>query len=332
MDCRRLAFCVLNVLLTVVSLAALVLGGLVTANPNYVATILATGSNTVSSLSGDTREDFQIFELNIADIEMYRRAGICLIVVGISVFGTALPGWVTWWFLRKPSVTAVKMLFFYIVLLTVLATVQIGLIGDFLDWYSKIPDRMREYYETHTLENNYNESGPGDFSLNVNLLHYVYDCCGIFGQSDFMNSPTGLPPSCCKQSIISGDDSTKKLDCMSGGARDDYYSQQAELKVLKNLTTIGAIAAVILLLQAVQVIIGVLFLRDPERVRVAPKLLPATNVHETPATSVKQKPVVTSSVSALPPIRTPRTPRLTSDVTHPIQTARTSGTSFSSSR
>ncbi|KAK7473723.1 hypothetical protein BaRGS_00035050, partial [Batillaria attramentaria] len=249
----RTCFICFNVVIAFLSAGFLVAGVITFVEPKHVASTFGTDTSKASKLDQKTREDFQIYEVQINELVFYHKTGIALTTIAASLVILVFLGCFQWldrcnvkcWRVANrnehprrevdPQNENVEpqagqhqradddssdddsdvggtaneqqrwttrrnyLLIAYLVILLVVWIGQCIALIMVLNWYAEIPERIKDMFENFTIKENYD--GRNGYSQTVNLLHFVYECCGIFGQSDFQDI-TKLPPSCCKPEII----------------------------------------------------------------------------------------------------------------------------------
>lgn len=248
----------LNMLFLLISLALLAVGVIV---KFFAAKLLGPLLGTVSSAA--TKSGFNIPELDkVKELPFLDQIGVALIIFGsvlMVISFCACCGACCEW---RP------LLVVFVVLMMILVIAQAVVGGLFLATDSSLHDNIKKTI-VDKIQSDYKHDDQNDvFSIAINLMNYLLECCGMSGYADF--ETTNVSPTCCLKKII--EDKTNAytasaLLCKDGKPLPTDVNQQGCYTKLQdlissNLTIAAVVLAMLLLLQVIEIIFAIVIVMD----------------------------------------------------------------------
>lgn len=257
--CGKVILVLLNMLFLLISLALLAVGVIV---KFFGAEFLGKFLGTVSTAA--TNSGFPIPALEkVKDLPFLDQIGLALIIFGsllLVISFCACCGACCGW---RP------LLVVFVVVMMILVIAQAVVGGLFLATDSTLHNTIKKTI-VDKIQSDYKHDDDKDaFSIAINLMNYLLQCCGMSGYADF--EVANVSPTCCLKEII--EDSSNSIYtasaslCKNGKALPIDVNQKGCYTYLQDLIrsnlTIGAVVlAILLLLQVIEIIFAIVIIKD----------------------------------------------------------------------
>lgn len=256
----RIILIILNLVFVLVSLALIGVGVLFRFFPEHIMTAFnildkvweqSKGNvNLLKDLNLPGEEELK----NIKDFPFLKEGGIALLVFGCVLFAISFSA------CCGACCKSKLLLMVFVVLMSILVVVQATVGGLFLAKSSPLHDKIKGLV-SEQMRDRYDPTNNQDlFSISINLMNYMLECCGVTGLDDFTNK---LPvASCCKREIAK--DTTKRQDCLKQPSFpfDNFNTEgcygKLQDKAVSNVVLAADILALILLLQIILIVFAYL--------------------------------------------------------------------------
>ncbi|CAL1529330.1 unnamed protein product [Lymnaea stagnalis] len=187
MCCSTIAKCifmVINVLVLIISTAFIALGTIVAFTPDILAILFKAAETSAAltshpiPLSADVLNDFPLlYELGIG---LFVLGGVLFIISFLGCCGSCCSCF-DW------------MLILFAVVMVILMIVEIVIGTMFFVTDSPLHDFVRQNLKDRLAHFDYREDTKDSFSIAINLVNYLFKCCGIDGIEDFPNPDLPKP-------------------------------------------------------------------------------------------------------------------------------------------
>lgn len=256
--CGKVILVLLNIFFVLISLALLAVGVIV---KFFAAKLVGPLLGTITSAA--TNSGFNIPDLDkVEELPFLDQIGVALIIFGsilLVISFCACCGACCEW---RP------LLVVFVLLMIILVIAQAVVGGLFLATDSTLHDNIKKTI-VDKIRSDYKYNDQNDvFSIAINLMNYLLQCCGMSGYADF--EITNVSPTCCLKEIIEDSSYTYLASatlCKNGKPLPTDVNPQGCYSKLQDLIsnnlTIGAVVlALLLLLQVIEIIFAIVIIKD----------------------------------------------------------------------